>query len=125
MGWIVAVWGLLVAAGALTPSRAQTLARAGQWDQLLVEASSLSASATGPAAKTLGKILEKGCNARRKSNPNVAFGLGLKAVALHETPEASKCLAEASIATDQWGYAEEVLRASLKRHPHDASLQAA
>ncbi|MBI3183711.1 MAG: tetratricopeptide repeat protein [Myxococcales bacterium] len=114
--------GLLLLA---TPDagRARELVAAKSWEELY-----LAFSASGPAGrsaaerKEIASALLAGCRALAKADPVMAFSLGDRAAAFHESEPALLCLSRAAVASGQRGEAERALKRGVERYSQSGEL---
>ncbi len=101
--------------------KADSLAKARQWEELyLAFAAADPKGYSGAEQKSVGKALQKGCDALLKSDAVMAYSLGEKAAQFDPTADALLCLGRSGSRTDQKTAAEQALKQGEAGYPSDA-----
>lgn len=114
---------LFLLAAAPTQKTAVHLERTRQWDELYL-AFAAQKPDTFPAADRarIGKSLEEGCKALLDSDAVLAYSLGDKALAFHQTAEALLCVGRSAYKTEQPAAADKVLSQGLEQFPNNGGF---
>ncbi len=101
--------------------KADSLAKARQWEELYLAFAAADPKGYSDAEqKSVGKALQKGCDALLKSDAVMAYSLGEKAAQFDPTADALLCLGRSGSRTDQKTAAEQALKQGEAGYPGDA-----